>query len=154
MRGDPQIIEELNERLVEEYTAVNQYLAHRAALRVWEYPKLVDYLDERIADERKHFDLLAERIVFLGGQLCTGQINTVNVGEYVRQMHGNDLASELDAVDKYRVTIRLCLDKGDTVTRTILESILADEEDHVLDLEAQIEQMAQMTPQNYLSAKI
>ena len=154
MKGDPKIIEALNERLIDEATGIAQYLAHRATLNVWEYTKLVEYIDERIADERRHFDMLADRIVFLEGKPLVGEINPVNVGEYVRQMLGNDLETEMTAIGKYRATIQLCLECGDAKTRNILESILGDEDDHARDIEARILQINQMTPQNFLSAEI
>ena len=84
MKGDPKIIDTLNERLIDEATGIAQYLAHRATLNVWEYPKLVDYINERIEDERRHFDILAERIVFLEGTPAVGVLNEVNVGEIGR----------------------------------------------------------------------
>ena len=154
MTGNPAIITALNARLAEELTAVAQYEAHRAALAVQKYPKLVAYLQERIDDERKHYDALAERIRFLGGSIEAGVLNPVFVGSDIRAMHFNDLSSETDAVAKYRDTIRLAFDLGDHGTRTILEGILTDEEDHLRDLEAHITQIEQMTVQNYLSAKI
>lgn len=154
MKGNPKIIEALNVRLSEELTAIAQYEAHRATLAVQEYPKLVDYLQERIDDERKHYDLLSERIRFLGGVIAAGVINPVDVGEDIRAMHSNDLAAELDAIGKYQDTIALCIEFGDYGTRSVIESILADEEDHTRDLEAQLTQIEQMTVQNYLSAKL
>ena len=154
MKGDPKIIDTLNERLIDEATGIAQYLAHRATLNVWEYPKLVDYINERIEDERRHFDILAERIVFLEGTPAVGVLNEVNVGGYVRQMLGNDLAVEVAAIENYRESIQLCLECGDAKTRTLLESILSDEDDHTRDIEALILQMNQMTAQNFLSAKI
>lgn len=154
MKGNPQIIAALNTRLSEEFTAIAQYEAHRAALAVQGYSKLNAYLQERIDDERKHYDLLAERIRFIGGDINAGVINPVFVGRNIVDMHDNDLQAELEAIGKYNDTIALCIELGDTGTRAILESILADEEDHTRDLEAQLTQIEQMTEQNYLSAQI
>jgi bacterioferritin len=153
MKGNFEIIAALNARLTEELTAVGQYEAHRAALALQEYSKLVEYLAERIADERKHYNLLSERIRFLEGTIIPG-MNPVNIGEDIRTMHSNDLASELDAIGKYRETITLCIQMGDAGTRQVLESILSDEEDHCRDLESQLTQIGQMTVENYLSAKL
>lgn len=154
MRGNEAVIFILNERLVMEWSGIQQYLIHRATLAVWEYPKLLDYLDERIADEQRHYNMLAERIRFLEGEPFYGTMNPVSIGQDILTMHVNDLAAELDAVQKYNETIQICLQAGDSGTRGIIESILSDEEDHTRDLEAQLIQIAQMTVQNYLSAKI
>jgi bacterioferritin len=42
------------------------------------------------------------------------------------------------------------LEVGDNGTRELLEAILKDEEDHVDELEAQLDQIKQVGPQNYL----
>ena len=154
MNGNPQIISALNDRLIQEITGIEQYVTHRAILAVWEYPKLVEYIGERIADERKHYDMLAERIRFFYGVPIVGELNSVSVGYDILTIHDFDLTAELDAIQKYNETIQLCISLGDSGTRRILESILSDEEDHARDLKAQLTQIAQMTVQNYLSAKL
>lgn len=154
MLGNKQVLDALNARLSEELGAIAQYEAHRADLAVQQYPKLVEYLQERIDDERKHFNLLSERIRFLGGEIAAGAISPVNVGWNVSEMHRADLAAENDAITKYRADISLCIQVGDHGTRTILEGILEDEEDHARDLEAQLTRIAQMSLENYLGSKI
>lgn len=54
----------------------------------------------------------------------------------------------------YNDLIALCLTHKDAATRAVIEEILADEVDHLVDIEAQLTQIAQMTLQNYLSAKL
>jgi bacterioferritin len=154
MKGSPQIIAALNLNLAFELAGMAQYEAHRATLAIWEYPKLVDYLQERIDDERKHFDMLSERIRFLEGIVDAGKIEPVIIGEDIRQMHIDDLNTEYGAIERYNELISLCISLGDAGTRQVIESILSDEEDHARDLEAQLTQIGQMTTQNYLSAKI
>lgn len=153
MKGKPEIIAMLNMRLAEELTAIAQYEAHRALLAVQQYPKLTDYLQERIDDERKHFDRISERIRFLEGAIDAGAINAVQIGSDIRAIFFNDMNSELDAGDRYRESISLAFELGDHGTRTMLEEILEDEEDHLLDIEANLLQIEQMTVQNYLSTK-
>lgn len=154
MQGNPQIIDELNKRLSEELTAIAQYEAHRASFLVKGYNKLVDYIQERIDDERKHYNMLSERIVFLGGVVAAGVINQVQIGNTITMAHSVDLTSEYDAQLKYNQTIELCEELGDNGTRALLESILKDEEDHILDLEAQLAQINEMTVSNYLSIQV
>lgn len=154
MKGNPEIIAALNARLSEELAAISQYEAHRAALTVQQYPKLVAYLEERIADEYQHHNRLSERIRFLEGEIDAGTIAPVTVGGDIRAMLFADLNAELDAVSKYRDAIRQAFDAGDHGTRAVLESILIDEEDHTRDLEARILQIEQMTVQNFLSSQL
>ena len=53
-----------------------------------------------------------------------------------------------------RDTKRVCVDLKDNGTKELLESILADEEDHVDWLEAQLAQIEQVGLENYLSEQI
>lgn len=154
MQGNQQIIDQLNLRLVEELTAINQYKNNRSLFSIWGYSQLVTYIDERIDDEQQHFDKLIERIRFLDGIPIVGMIGEVFSGGDVKQMHLFDRASELDAIKKYNETINLCNSLGDNGTIMALESILVDEEDHIRDLDAQLIQIGQITLQNYLSAKL
>lgn len=154
MKGNTQIIDQLNLRLIEELTGINQYKNNRSVFSLWGYSGLVSYIDERIGDEENHYSLLLDRIRFLDGVPVVGKMNEVKTGQDVKQIHLNDKASEFNAINKYNETIRLCDSLGDSGTRIMLESILKDEEDHILDLDRQLIQITQMSVQNYLSAKI
>lgn len=148
-----QIIDELNARLIEEQTAIQQYSIHKAFFTLWGYVKLTEYIQERIDDETSHYNRLLERIRFLGGIPAAG-LNNVDVGNDVRQMHGFDLTSEQDAIQKYNATAALCVQLGDWGTHELIQDILEDEEDHSRGLQAQLTQISQMSIENYLGSKI
>lgn len=154
MKGHPRIIEALNARSLDELTARDQYTAHLALVTVWEYPGLVAYLQERIDDEARHFQMLRDWIVFLGEAPVTGPLNRINVGEDVPQMHAFDRTAEELAIANYNDLVALCIELGDTPTRLLIEQIMADEVEHLRDLDAQLKQLSQMGLQNYLSAKL
>lgn len=154
MKGNQQIIDQLNLRLIEELTAINQYNNNRSLFDVWGYKQLVSYIDERIVDEVTHYNRIVERIRFLNGIPAVGNLNEVKTAQDVKNMHIIDRDSELDAISKYNETIRLCVSLGDNGTRLLLEEILKDEEDHVNDLDSHLIQINQITLQNYLSAKL
>ena len=69
-------------------------------------------------------------------------------------MLGNDLAGETGAVKAYNDGIKVSMDAGDEGSAELLRSILEDEERHTDWLEAQLEQIAQMGIENYLSMKV
>ena len=72
MKGDPKVIEMLNEALKEELTAINQYWLHYRILDNWGVKKLADYERHESIDEMKHADRLSERILFLDGHVVFG----------------------------------------------------------------------------------
>ena len=81
-------------------------------------------------------------------------LNEVHIGALVPDMHSNDLAAEIDAVRAYNESIRVCVEARDEGTKELLESILADEEEHVDWLEAQLTQIEQVGREMYLAEQI
>ncbi len=67
MKGDPKVIDFLNEALKNELTAINQYWLHYRMLDNWGVARLAHFEREESIDEMKHADELADRILFLGG---------------------------------------------------------------------------------------
>lgn len=150
MKGNEKVIEHLNLRLAEELTVVNQYMVHSEMCSNWGYERLHKMIEKRAISEMKHAEKLIARILFLDGRPTVSNLNKVNIGSEVPKMHSNDLSAEEIALKGYNESIRLTLEVGDNGTRELLEAILKDEEDHVDELEAQLDQIKQVGPQNYL----
>jgi bacterioferritin len=154
MKGNEKLIEQLNVRLAEELTAINQYMVHAEMCENWGYKKLGEMIEKRAMVEMKHAEKLIERILFLDGRPIVSNLNKINIGDEVPKMHKNDLGLEVDAVGGYNETIRLAAEVGDNNTKVLLESILKDEEEHVDELEAQLDQIKQAGLENYLAQQI
>lgn len=154
MQGDARVIDELNARLAEELTAINQYMVHAEMCEDWHYEKLAGEIKRRSIVEMKHAEKLIERILFLDGRPIVSQLNDMHIGASVPDMHANDLAAEIDAVRVYNESIRICVEARDEGTKEMLEKILLDEEDHVDWLEAQQSQIEQVGVEKYLAEQI
>jgi bacterioferritin len=150
MKGNAKIIKQLNARLADELTAVNQYMVHAEMNDNWGYERLHKAIQKRAIDEMKHAEKLISRILFLEGQPIVGTLNKIHIGQDVASQHKNDWKAEEGAVRDYNADIRLAVELGDNGTRELLESILKDEETHIDWIEAQIGQIEQMGIQNYL----
>jgi bacterioferritin len=150
MKGNEKIIEHLNARLSEELTAINQYMVHSEMCDNWNYGKLHKMIEKRAIDEMKHAEKLIARILFLEGRPIVSDLRKMYIGAEVPAMHQNDRSSEEGAIKGYNDSIRLAVEVGDNGTRELFESILKEEEDHIDWLEAQLDQIKQMGPQNYL----
>lgn len=154
MKGNEKLIEQLNARLAEELTAINQYFVHAEMCEDWNYSRLDGVIKKRSIDEMKHAEALIERILFLGGKPIVSNLNEIHIGDEIQKMHNNDRISEEEAIKGYNETIRLAAEVGDNNTKVLLESILKDEEKHIDWIEAQIDEINQMGIQNYLSQQI
>lgn len=150
MKGNERVIEQLNVRLAEELTATNQYMVHAEMCENWGYKRLHSMIRERAIVEMKHAEKLIERILFLEGRPIVSRLDPVHIGAEVPKMHEFDHASEEAAIRGYNESIRIAAEMGDNGTRELLQSILTQEEAHIDDIEAQLDQMSQMGVQNYL----
>ena len=150
VKGDPQVIEFLNEALKNELTAINQYWLHYRMLDHWGVYKLAQYERMESIDEMKHADWLAERILYLDGLPNFQLLGRLRIGETVEEVIRSDLAMELEAVDQLKRAIAHCEAVRDFISRDLFARILASEEEHVDTLERQFEMIERMGLHNYV----
>ena len=150
MRGNDQVIAQLNQALKEELTAINQYFLHAEMCHNWGYHKIGDYIRKQSIDEMKHAEELIERILFLDATPKM-EYMSLSVGTNVKEQLEADLKLELNAVEMYNTAIKVSRDAGDDASRALFSKLLADEEEHVDWLEAQMSQIKDMGIQQYLS---
>jgi len=153
MKGNQTVIDSLNEALLEELTAINQYFLHSEMCENWGYSKLSALIKKESIDEMKHAEALIERILFLDGQPKMSKTQPLNIGKAVPQMIENDLKLETGAVAMYNRLIKVAADASDQGTVELLKKILKDEEGHVDKLEEQAGKIEDMGLQVYLSVQ-
>jgi bacterioferritin len=154
MKGNPEVIQTLNELLADELTAVSQYMVHSEMCDNWGYARLHKAVEGRAVDEMKHAEKLIGRILFLEGMSTVSKINPMHIGNSVEDQLTHDHEAEAGAVANYNAAIRKVTDLGDHGTRDLLTTILTEEEGHIDWLEAQKDQIAQMGIQMYLSLQV
>ncbi len=150
MKGDPRVIELLNEALKNELTAVNQYWLHYRLLDNWGVKRLAEFERHESIDEMKHADQLSERILFLEGLPNFQMLGRLRIGESVEEALRSDLALELEAVTQLKGAIAHCEKVHDYASRELFATILTNEEEHVDTLETQFEMIERMGIQNYI----
>ena len=151
MKGNAQLLQNLNALLADELGAINQYIVHAEIVENWGYGKLNKLIRSRAITEMKHAEKLIERILFLEGIPIVTRLSEIHIGSDVPKQFDNDLAAEMGAVKSYNAAIKLAQEVGDNATKEILDSILKDEDSHVDEIETQKDQISQMGLQQYLS---
>lgn len=154
MQGKPEVIEILNEVLTSELTAVNQYFIHAKMCQDWGFNRLAEYIRHESIDEMRHAETIIERILYLDGVPNLQRLFALRVGENVPEQFHNDLAVEREAVERLARGIKLCNELVDHGTRTIFESILVAEEEHIDWLETQLSTIESIGLENYLSEQL
>ena len=154
MKGDPKIIEILNEVLTAELTAINQYFVHGEMCENWGYDRLHSIIRKHSIGEMKHAEELIERVLFLEGIPNVQRLGKINIGENVPEIMKLDYALEMEALPRLNAGIETCRELGDNNSRHLLEEILEEEEEHVDWLEAQMALLEQVGVQNYLAQQI
>ena len=150
MKGDPKVIELLNEALKEELTAINQYWLHYRMLDNWGVKRLAEFERHESIDEMKHADRFSERILFLEGLPNFQALGRLRIGESVEEILKADLEAEYEAVAMYRNGVTFCEKAKDYVSRDLFAEVLRDEEGHVDAIETQFEMIKSMGLQNYI----
>jgi bacterioferritin len=138
LRNDPKTIEFLNRILKNELTAINQYFLHSRMLANWGVSELSKKEYEESIDEMKHADSLTQRILFLGGLPNLQYLDKLLIGETVEEVINCDLTFEYKALADLREAIGYAESIQDYGTRTLYESILKSEEDHIDYLQTQL----------------
>jgi bacterioferritin len=154
MKGDPKVLQYLNEVLTGELTAINQYFLHSELCEHWGYGKLHKYIRKESIDEMKHAEKLMHRILMLDGLPNVQRLGTVRIGQTVPEQLKVDLETEMEAVTRLNAAIPYCRSVNDNGTAELFEEILVEEEAHIDWIETQLEAIKQVGEQNYLAQQL
>jgi bacterioferritin len=134
------VLKMLNDALATEIVCVLRYRRHHFMAKGIESKSIADEFMLHSNEEQGHADLLAERIVQLGGEpdFSPDSLSSRSHAEYIEadtlvKMIREDLIAERIAIDSYREMIQYVGDQ-DPTTRRMLEAILAVEEGHAEEL--------------------
>jgi bacterioferritin len=154
MKGNPKVIDELNQALEAELTAICQYMIHSEMCQNWGYKKLGAHSKKQAMDEMHHAEGLIERILFLDGTPHLDVLPTPKIGPSVKAQIENDLAAEIEAVRMYNQSARISTEAGDNGTFALFEKMVGEEEGHADFLEAQLGMIAEIGIGNYLAQQM
>ncbi len=154
VKGNPKVIDLLNEVLTNELTGVNQYFLHARMCENWGYERLHEKDRTESIEEMKHADELIRRILYLEGLPNLQRLGKVNVGEDVPEQLRLDLDLERSAIATLNRGIELCRSVGDNGSAELLQDLLEDEDEHASWLEAQLLLLEQVGLQNYLAQQV
>ncbi|MBC8056560.1 MAG: ferritin-like domain-containing protein, partial [Rhizobiales bacterium] len=134
------IIKLLNDSLATELVCVMRYKRHHFTAKGLASPKIAEEFLVHAQEESAHADMIAERIVQLGGEpdfspstLIGRSHADYDESTELKAMIRANLVAERVAIEAYSQMIHLIGDK-DSTTRRILETILSQEQEHADEL--------------------
>jgi bacterioferritin len=130
----------LNEALATEIVCVLRYMHHYFMATGVHGRSVANEFKEHADAEREHSEEIADRIQQLGGKpdynpasLLQRSVSQYKEGEDLGDMIREDLIAERMVIEVYQEMIRY-FGNNDPTTRTMIEHILSEEEDHASDL--------------------
>ncbi len=123
-------IELLNRAVADEMWAVHQYMYFHFHCDDQGYDLLANLFKLTAMKEMLHTEALAERILFLNGEVKMKASQEVEEITDVRAMLEKALAMEEEAVTSYNTWAMECAAAADSVSKALFETLVVDEELH------------------------
>lgn len=123
-------IELLNKAVADELLAVHQYMYFHFHLDDQGYDLLAGLFKKTAIEEMGHVELLAERILFLKGDVLMKVAGEVETDTEVSKMLELARHMEQESAHDYNQWANESAKNADSVTKKIFENLVADEERH------------------------
>jgi len=123
-------IELMNKAVADEMSAVHQYMYFHFHCHDQGFDLLADLFRRTAIEEMLHIERLAERILFLKGEVEMVASAPVQKIHDVKAMLELARKMEQHSAESYGKWANECGAAGDVVSRTLFESLVADEERH------------------------
>lgn len=154
MKGEPQIVQSLNNCLQDQLTAINQLFLHARIARDWGLDAFNDSEYKRSIKAMKMADELIERVLFLEGLPNLQHLGKLLIGENIPEMLQGDLEMLAGMRANLQDTIRQCEAASDFVSRDELNEILEETEEHIDWIETQQWLIENTGLENYLQSQM
>lgn len=143
----------LNSLLGSFWTGTVQHQTHLNLLKAWGLSSVAKAMEGHIADEPATLQNLLTRLLDLGGAPAFHVVTPV-FATNVRELLNNDLAVQRQARPILNAAAEAAAAVHDATTKNLIESILADEEEHLSWLELELQLLDRLGEQLYFACRI
>jgi bacterioferritin len=124
-----ELLEMLNQAIAREIQVAIQYMWQHVQWGGVKGFSVKSELQSIAIQEMKHAEKIAERLYYLGG-IPTTKPSPIFVGETLKEMIGQDVKDEENAIKLYGKIIEKAKAEKDETTNHLFRDILEEEEDH------------------------
>ncbi len=132
----------LNQGVADELAAVHQYMYFHFHCDDQGYDLLAGLFKKAAIDEMMHVELLAERILFLKGEVEMVPAEDVQKIHDVKEMLKLSADAEMGAVKFYNEAANECAANADANSKKVFEQLVDDEERHFDQFDTELENLA------------
>lgn len=143
-------IELLNRAAADELAAVHQYMYFHFHLDDQGFGPLALLFKRTAIEEMMHVEQLAERILFLKGEVELVPSEPVEKITDPEKIVAKGVAMESQSVVDYNESAKVCAANSDAQSKQLFESLIADEERHQDQYEKQMDNIRRFGP-SYLA---
>ena len=143
-------IDLLNHAAADELQAVHQYMYFHFHLDDQGFSPLALLFKRTAIEEMMHIERLAERILFLKGEVQLAPSSSVEKITDPEKMLAKAVAMENGSVADYNAAAKACAEAQDAQSKQLFESLIADEERHQDQYEKQMDNIHRFGP-SYLA---
>ena len=134
-------IELLNKAVADELVAVHQYMYFHFRCDDMGYDLLSGLFKRTAIQEMMHVEQLAERILFLKGEVDMKVSGEVKKLTEVKDMLEQAVKMESQSVDDYNNWANICAQNADSVSKKLFETLTAEEEVHQDQFETELDNL-------------
>lgn len=140
----------LNKAVADELQAVHQYMYFHFHLDDQGFAPLAMLFKRTAIEEMLHVEKLAERILFLKGEVEMAPAGPVEKITEPIAMLKKAMAMEASSQEDYNHSAMACSASADAVSKQLFETLIADEERHFNQYEKQFDNIERFGP-SYLA---
>ena len=146
----PKSIELLNKAIADELYAVHQYMYFHFICDDLGYDLLANLFKKTAIAEMIHIERLAERILFLKGEVEMTASAEVQKVHDVEKMLKLAAKMEEDSAKEYNLWANECAANADSISKQLFESLVSEEETHFDQYDTELENLKKFGD-NYLA---
>jgi bacterioferritin len=143
-------IELLNKAIADELSAVHQYMYFHFHCDDQGYDLLANLYRRTAIEEMLHIEQLAERILFLKGEVEMKASEDVKKVHDVKAMLEMAADMETSSANDYNLWANECSKNADSVSKKLFEALVEDEERHFDQFDVEMENLKKFGD-NYLA---